>query len=136
MAIRWNGHNTDIMLVDTTGTCVNRFRVNESPNNTGMEAVYWRGADSPALLYSGGMLWDPATGDGVELPGLPDPDPVGRMAWYHCIPANICGDDREDLVLYDPWNPRIYIYTAGPADDAVVDTYEPGPRQYNPRLMD
>jgi hypothetical protein len=136
MAIRWNGHHTDIILVNTSGDIVNRFQVNASPNNTGMEAVYWDGPDRPALLYNGGMLWDPATGEGTELPGLPLPDPVGRMAWYHCIPANVCGDEREDLLLYDPWNPRILVYTSGEADDAVTDTYAAGPRQYNARLMD
>jgi hypothetical protein len=136
MAIRWNGHNTDIMLVDTRGECINRFSVNESPNNTGMEAVYWNGTDQPALLYNGGMLWDPITGDGIDLQGLPEPDPIGRMGWYHCIPANICGDGREELVLYNPWDPRIFVYTAGNTDDPLVEQYAARPRQYNPRLMD
>lgn len=136
MALRWNGHHTDVILVNTKGDVVNRFRLNESPNNTGMEAVYWNGPDAPALLYNGGMLWDPTTGEGIELPGLPDPDPVGRMAWYHGIPANVCGDDREEIVLYNPWDPTIYIYTPGSPDDPIVSPFLAGPRQYNPRLMD
>ena len=136
MVIRWNGHDTDLILVDTTGTVVNRFNVNASPNNTGMEVVYWNGPNESALLYNGGMLWNPMSGSGIDLPGLPPPDPVGRMAWYHCIPANVCGDTREELVLYNPWDPHIYIYTAGSTDDPIVDTYSPGTRQYNARLMD
>jgi hypothetical protein len=136
MAIRCSGHKTGIILVDIDGTCINRFSINESPNNTGMEAVYWNGLDEPALLYNGGMLWDPVIGEGTVLPDLPKPNPIGRMAWYHCIPANVRGDDREELVLYNPWEPRIYIYTPDPLRDRAFAKYDPGPRQYNPRLMD
>lgn len=135
MAIRWNGHHTDVILVDTAGEIVSRFNVNESPNNTGMEAIYWEGMDRPALLYSGGMLWDPVTGEGTRLPGLPEPNPVGRMAWYHAIAADVSGDDREELVLYNPWDPRVFIF--GQAGKSIeTGRYHPGPRQYNARLMD
>ena len=136
MAVRWNGHHTDILVADTSGTVLNRFNLNESPNNTGMEAVHWLEPGERALLYNGGMLWDAETGEGVNLPDLPDPDPVGRMAWYHCIPANVCGNDLEEIVLYNPWDPAIYVYTPGDANDPVVDPYRAGPRQYNVRLMD
>ena len=136
MVIRWNGHNTDCVLVNTSGDIINRFCLNESPNNTGMDAVHWNGPDNPALLYNGGMLWDPTTVEGFSLPELPNPDPIGRMSWYHCIPANVCGDRREEVVLYNPWDPRIYIYTSGDRSHPTVSEFEPGPRQYNPRLMD
>jgi len=136
MAIRRNGHNTDVVLIDTAGDCINRFHVNESPNNTGMETVCWNGQSQSALLYNGGMLWDPITGKSIELPGLPAPERIGRMAWYHCIPANVCGDDREELVLYNPWDPKVYIFTPGPFDEPAFTGYTPEPRQYNARLMD
>jgi len=80
MVIRWNGHNTDAILVNTSGDVVNRFNLNESKNNTGMEAVYWNGPNKAALLYNGGRLWDPSTGTSIELPGLPEPERVGRMS--------------------------------------------------------
>ena len=38
------------------------------------------------------------------------------MAWYHCIPADVCGDEREDIILYNPWSPEIWIYTQEPFD--------------------
>lgn len=136
MVIRWNAHNTDVIVVDTHGEQLNAFNLNPSPNNTGMEVVYWNGPNEPALLYNGGMLWNPITGTGVALPGLPSPNPVGRMAWYHCIPADVCGDTREELVLYNPWDPNVYIYTPHPLYSKVFTGYRPGPRQYNPRLMD
>jgi len=161
MVIRYNAHTTGVQVVDTQGTTVRELDLNPSPNNTGMEAVYWtagvpagisvplcntgmeavcRTAGVPAgidaLLYNGGMLWDPMQGIGVPLPGLPAPDPIGRMAWYHCIPADICGDRREELVLYNPWTAKVYIYTQADNDSATLALFRPGPRQYNPRLMD
>ncbi len=135
MIIRWNGHNTDVIVVNTQGQTVNRFRLNQSPNNTGMESVYWDGPET-ARLYNGGMLWHPVTGEGVALPGLPDPAPAERMAWYHCIPADVCGDEREELVLYNPWDTRVFIHTPAPLVPDAYRGYHPGPRQYNPRLMD
>ncbi len=62
--------------------------------------------------------------------------PVGRMAWYHCIAADVCGDDREELILYDPWSPQIHVYTPHPLIPDAYRGYRPTPRQYNPRLMD
>jgi len=58
------------------------------------------------------------------------------MGWHHCIPANICGDARQEVVLYNPWDPQIYIYTPSPAEPDAYTGYIAGPRQYNPRLMD
>lgn len=136
MILRWNGHSPDVLVTDVEGTMLSEFSLNTSPNNTGMEVVYWNGEDAPALLYNGGMLWDPLRGSGIPLPELPEPEPVGRMAWYHCIPANICGDAREELVLYNPWTARIYIYTQCDNDGTGWTGFAPGPRQYNPRLMD
>ena len=136
MAIRYHGHHPDILVAAANGRVVRRLRINDSNNNTGMEVVYWHGAGANALLYNGGMLWDLEDGTSVALPDLPESEPVGKMAWYHCIPANVCGDEREELVLYDPWSPYLYIYTPYPLTVGPFPGYRPGPRQYNVRLMD
>jgi hypothetical protein len=136
MVIRCNGHSTETLAVDVDGAILKELDLNPSPNHTGMEVVYWDGEDAPALLYNGGMLWDPVQGVGIPLPGLPPPEAVGRMAWYHCIPANVCGDQREELVLYNPWTPKIYIYTQQDNHGSTFTGFKAGPRQYNPRLMD
>jgi len=103
-----------------------------------MEPVNWYGADKAALLYNGGWLCDLKRNEGRELPGLPPPggNKIHRMGFYHAIPANLCGDDREELVLWDPTAKPIYIYIAKPLDESVYEGYVAGPRQYNPRLMD
>jgi hypothetical protein len=139
MVIRWNGHSPDVLVVSSaTGKVVTRFKVNESPTNVGMEAVYWHGHNKPALLYNGGLLWNVEDQTSVELPGLPPPNggDIHRMGFYHCIPADICGDDREDLVLWDPTSTTVYIYTPAPYEEGAFCRYRPGPGQYNPRLMD
>lgn len=136
MILRYNGHSPDVMLVANDGRVVKRFRLNRSPNETGMEAVLWQGSDNPSLLYNGGVLW---RGDGkrfADLPDLPKPAGDAKMGWYHCIPANVCGDEREDVVLYNPWDRYIWIYTPAPLGPEAFAGYRPGPRQYNPRLMD
>ena len=139
MVVRWNGHNPDLLVVrSATGEAVRRFTINDSPTNVGMEAVHWHGRDEPALLYNGGLLWNVEDQTSAELPGLPPPNggDVHRMSFYHCIPANVCGDEREELVLWDPTSTAIYIYTPEPLEEAAFGRYRPGPRQYNPRLMD
>ena len=136
MIIRRNGHNTDAVVVNNGGEVVRRFNLNESPNNTGMEAVYWNGADAPALLCNGGVLW---RGDGElfrELPGLPRPKGPPRMGWYHCIAGDFCGDEREEVLIYNPWADEVFIYTPAPLAEDAYTGYCPGPRQYNARLMD
>ncbi len=136
MLIRYNGHTPAVMLVSNAGEIVTRFKLNASPNETGMEAVHWGGRGRPALLYNGGVLWS-GTGDGsVPLPGLPRPVGPPKMGWYHCIPADVCGDEREEVVVYNPWDRFIAIYTPAPLDERVFKGYRPGPRQYNARLMD
>jgi hypothetical protein len=135
MVIRYKGHTPDVMVVNTAGEVVKRFAINPSPNNTGMEAVYWNGPGKPALLYNGGMLWDVDTETAVALPGLPEPK-GGRMGWYHCIPADVCGDAREEVVLYNPWDRYVYVYSPAPVGASAFNGYTPGPRQYNVRLMD
>jgi len=57
------------------------------------------------------------------------------MAWYHCIPANVCGDGREELVLYNPWDPTVFIYTPHPLESAAFEGFRPDARQYNARLI-
>ena len=139
MALRWNGHNPDLYVVSSaTGRIERELTINPSPTNVGMEAVYWNGPDQPALLYNGGWLWDLNSGRGSELPDLPpaNGNDVHRMGFYHVIAADVCGDSREELVLWDPTAAHITIYTPAPLDETAYAGYKPGPRQYNPRLMD
>lgn len=139
MVIRHNGHNPDAILVSSdTNRIVSRFRLNASPTNVGMEPVFWNGPDKAALLYNGGWLWDLKTVKGKPLPDLPPPNggKIHRMGFYHAIPADLCGDVREELVLWDPTATDIFIYTPGPLDESAYRGYRAGPRQYNPRIMD
>lgn len=139
MVLRYNGHTPDACVVaSATGEIVDRLKLNPSPTNVGMEPVYWRGPDRPALLYNGGWLWDLETHEGRKLPDLPPPGSgeMHRMGFYDVIPANVCGDQREELVLWDPTAAHVYIYTPAPLDESRYNRYEAGPRQYNPRLMD
>lgn len=136
MIIRCNGHEPDVITVANNGVVLHRFVLNDSPNHTGIEAIHWFGAGEPALLYNGGVLWH---GDGrkfAELSGLPKPVGDRKMGWYHCIPADVCGDAREEVVIYNPWDSRIWIYTAAGLNTSAYKGYKAGPRQYNVRLMD
>jgi hypothetical protein len=136
MIIRYDGHNTRAMVVGNDGQILRRFNLNPSPNNTGMEVVYWDGPRDAALLYNGGRLFD---GYGSELFAMEElPEPVGpaRMGWYHCIPGDVCQDEREELVLYNPWDRWIYIYTPSPLKPKAFKGYHASSRQYNARLMD
>lgn len=136
MIIRYDGHKTKVITVNNAGEVKYTWKLNSSPNETGMEAVYWNGPDGTDLLYNGGELWN---GDGSKHSDLPElPSPIGdtKMGWYHCIPADVTGDKREEVVLYNPWDKHIYIYTPFPLDESAFEGYNPGPRQYNVRLMD
>lgn len=136
MMIRYNGHAPDIMLVGADGEAIGRFRVNESPNDTGMEAVYWRGPAAPALLYNGGMLWN---GDGTlfaGLPGLPAPRGDKKQGWHHCIPVELLDGPGEEMLIYNPWDCRVFIYAAARKGKGARWKFKAGPRQYNARLMD
>lgn len=136
MMIRYRGHQPDVMLVGLEGKIIRRFQLNDSPNHTGMEAVYWNGTDQPLHLYNGGMLWN-GKGEALDsLPGLPKPVGSKRQGWYHCIPANVGGDLREEVVLYNPWDRYVCVYTPAPLDTAAFVHYQAMPRQYNVRLMD
>ncbi len=55
---------------------------------------------------------------------------------YHCIPANLCGDAREEVVLYNPWDRYCWIYTPPPFNSSKYKGYHATPRQYNARIMD
>jgi len=135
MALRWNAHDPALLLANTRGEVIARCTLNTSPNNTGMEAIFPDGPNGCAVLYNGGMVWNPLTGDSLRLPGLPDPTPIGRMSWYHCIPVVLWDDDAEGMVLYNPWEPIVRVY--GPASRADHPRcFRPSPRQYNARLMD
>jgi hypothetical protein len=136
MIIRYNGHRSDAMLVSNNGEILKRFKLNESPNNTGMTTVYWFGEGENTLLFNGGVLWH---GWGEKFADLPDlPPSVGekKMGWYHCIPADVCSDKREEIITYNPWDKFIFIYTQNPYQKEQFSNYKATPRQYNVRLMD
>jgi hypothetical protein len=139
MVLRHKGHTPDVLIVSSeNGQVIDRLRLNSSPTNVGMEAVYCLGRDEPALLYNGGWLWDLTRKTGCRLPSLPPPNggKVHRMGFYHAIAADICSDAREELVAWDPTATHIYIFSPDPIIDAAYSGYKAGPRQYNPRLMD
>jgi hypothetical protein len=136
MIIRHRGHGPGVIVVANDGTVRRRFTLNDSPNNTGMEVVWWNGRDGEALLYNGGVLWHASGRKVAVLPGLPEPIGPEKMGWYHCIAANVCGDAREEIVLYNPWDRYVRIYTARPLRPGAFVRFDAGPRQYNVRLMD
>lgn len=139
MVLRYNAHTPDVYVISSdTGEIVSDLKLNDSPNNTGMEAVYWNGPDRRALLYNGGWLWDLQANEHVALPDLPPPAgfDVHRMGWHHCIAADVCGDERQELVVWDPCGTAVFIYSPEPLDESAYGEYRPGPDQYNPRLMD
>jgi len=135
MAIRYNGHTPDLLIVDNNGEEISRFPLNSSPNETGLETVHWHGETGPDVLYNGGYLFD-GNGNSVPLPDLPPTRGPAKMGWYHCIPGDFCGDNREDLLIYNPWSTDVYIYSPEPLDESVYRGYSATPRQYNARLMD
>ena len=135
LVIRYNGHRPDLMVVSHTGQALCQFVVEESPNNTGLETVRWNGVSGPDLIYSPAALYDGYGRKRFTFPELPPPK-GGRMGWYHCFPANVCGDDREEVVLYDPYSDEVYIYTPQPLVESAYSGYRHTSRQYNARLMD
>ena len=136
MMIRYNGHTADMMLVGLDGKVIRKFKVNESPNNTGMDAVFWNGINRPAHLYNGGVLWSGQGAVAHTFSQLPAPQGNLRQGWYHCVPANVAGDAREEVVLYNPWDRYVFIYTPAPFRKKAFDQYQPKARQYNVRLLD
>lgn len=139
MVIRCHGHSPDVCVTSSaTGAIVAELKLNASPTNVGMESVSWNGPDEKALLFNGGWLWDLETGDGQALPDLPPPGggSVHRMGFYHAIGADVCGDRREELIVWDPTSTDVYVYTPAPLDESAYAGYQAGPGQYNPRLMD
>ena len=135
LVIRYNGHHSDLIVVDNTGKIYSRFKVDETPNNTGLEIIRWHGAGNPELIYSPAALYDSAGNKVVTFPDLPPPA-GGKMGWYHCFPADVCGDAREEVILYDPYSDAVYIYTAHPFHHDQFEGYQHTARQYNTRLMD
>ena len=135
LVIRYNGHHPDLMVVDNNGQIRSRFRVDETPNNTGLEVIRWHGLGNPELIYSPAALYDGAGNKVVTFPDLPPPT-GGKMGWYHCFPANVCGDAREEVILYDPYSDAVYIYTPHPFHPDQFEGYQHTARQYNARLMD
>jgi len=136
MMIRYNGHTPEVMLVSQTGKQIRRFRVNESPNNTGMEAIHWHGPDAPALLYNGGVLWKGNGEKFSDLPHLPAVKGDKKMGWYHCIPVDAYESPGEELLVYNPWDQYVLLYSKQSQGGATFKKFEAGPRQYNVRLMD
>lgn len=136
MIIRCKGHARDVLTVGSDGRVLRRWKVNASPNHTGMETLGWHGRAGADLLYNGGVLW---RGTGERFAALPDlPPPVGpaKMGWYHCTPADVCGDGREEAIVYNPWDRFVYVYTPAPLDEKAFKRYHPTCRQWNVRLMD
>ncbi|MEA3400469.1 MAG: hypothetical protein U9R79_04415 [Armatimonadota bacterium] len=135
MVIRYDGHTPKLMVVGRGGEILDRFGVPGSPNNTGLEVVRWEGPNQPEVIYTPAALVDGHGGLISHLPELPEPS-GGNQGWYHCFPADLCGDEREELVLYDPLAASVFIYTPQPLNEAAYRGYAHGPRQYNARLMD
>ncbi len=135
LIIRYNGHHPDLMVVSNSGEVLSRFRVDASPNNTGLEIIRWNGEGAADLIYSPAALYDGFGRKVVTFPGLPPPT-GGKMGWYHCFPADVCGDEREGVILYDPYSDAIYIYTPPPLHPPAFRGYRHTPRQYNARLID
>jgi len=135
IVIRYNGHHPDLMVVSNSGEVLSQFCVDESPNNTGLEIIRWHGRKAANLIYSPAALYD---GYGQKVVMFPDllPPTGGKMGWYHCFPADVCGDEREEVILYDPYSDAIYIYTPSPFDSEAFRGYRHTPRQYNARLID
>jgi len=139
MVLRHRGHTPGVVVVSSeTGRVEDRLVLNSSPTNVGMEAVSWNGPGNRDLLYNGGWLWDVEKREGAPLPGLPAPGggEVHRMGFHHAIAADLAGDRREELVIWDPTGTRVFLYTPVPFDASLYAGYRPGPRQYNPRIMD
>ena len=143
LVLRHRGHEPDVLVVSSAANAVvDRLTLNASPNDVGLTPVYWNGRDRPALLFNGGWLWNLETREGFPLPGLPPPGGRARhrMGFYHAIPADLCGDGREELVVWDPTAAAVFIYAPGPADGAAGEAayggFAAGPRQWNPRIMD
>ena len=135
LVLRYDGHEPRVMIVGHGGEVLDRFEVPQSPNNTGLEVVQWNGPDAPGVIYSPAALVDGHGRLVSELPGLPEPS-GGRQGWFHCFPANVCGDEREELVLYDVYGASVFVFTPAPLDERADSRYHHGPRQYNTRLMD
>ena len=137
MLVRYNGHKPEVRLIGQMGEVIRAFRLNDSPNHTGMEVVYGRDKSAPALLYNGGALWNGRGKMIWQFEELTTPA-VGnfRQGWYHCIPVDFAGDDGEEIVIYNPWESDIFIYAPNRNQWRKKKRYLPGPRQYNVRLLD
>jgi len=135
LIIRYNGHHSDLIVVDNNGEIRSRFKVDETPNNTGLEIIRWHGFGDPELIYSPAALYDAEGNKVVSFPDLPPPS-GGKMGWYHCFPADVCGDSREDVILYDPYSDAVYVYTPHPFHPDQYEGYQHTARQYNARLID
>ena len=138
MVLRALGHKPTVHLVSSqSNKIIHTIELQFSPTNVGMEPVYWSGRGKPVLLFNGSWLWNLQEGKGWQLPGLPPPNggEVHRMGFYHVIPANLVGDAREELVVWDPTARHVYLYTPKPLNGTRTTKYLHGPRQYNPRLM-
>jgi len=133
MAIRYNGHNPDLLIADQKGNIIQRFLLNHSPNETGMEVIHWEGGID--LIYNGGQLFD-GFGNAHSLPNLPPPMGPEKMGWYHCIPGNYCQNSHDDLLLYNPWATDLFIYTTQSDTNTTFSGFKNTARQYNARLMD
>ena len=101
-----------------------------------METIRWNAETGTDLLYNGGMLWAGDGSSSIRLPQLPPEKGNFRQGWYHCIPANVAGNSSEEIIIYNPWDSEIFIYSNGIPDDSAYDGYVATPKQYNVRLID
>ena len=75
---------------------------------------------------------------GTELYRFPNYHPRQVVEWVGITvsPADVCGDAREEVILYDPYSDAVYIYSPKPFHTNQYEGYKHTPRQYNARLMD
>lgn len=133
MAIRYNGHHPDLLIADQKGQIIQRFLLNSSPNETGLEVIHW--TEDRDLIYNGGYLFD-GYGNAHPLSNLPPPIGPKKMGWYHCIPGHYSQNKHDDILLYNPWAAEIFIYTTQSDLTTPFNGFKNTARQYNARLMD
>ena len=82
-----------------------------------------------AFTLGGRPLWQQGAGGVQPLPRLPAPAGPEKMGWYHAVPGDLCGDAREELLLYNPWAACVFVYTPAPLDESAYAGYRAEPRQ-------
>ncbi|MDZ7723301.1 MAG: hypothetical protein U5R06_10970 [candidate division KSB1 bacterium] len=60
---------------------------------------------------NGGMLWNDDGRRFRELPGLLPEKGDKRQGWYHCIPVDCFKSRGEEMLVYNPWDRYVFLYT-------------------------